>query len=633
MPSTNARRCKSRSFSCRTTWLRRTPLTNRGACGKAAQRQDQRSWLTWNPIFWKTPLWNPDAFLNSLYQCTGSLLNRWTAAIWGGLILLGCAHWYVHMDRFARDSVGRLGPQQWILWGLAWIALKLLHEIGHGLACKQFGLPVRECGVVWIFGAPVPYVDASAAYRLSNKWHRIFISLAGMYVELFCAALAMVAYGFAMSDLVRHLCAAVVFAASVHTMLFNLNPLMRFDGYYALADWWEIPNLSQLTQSYSQYVWRRVMMGEKARPPSVPPGLERPVLLYVLASTVWRVVLVSGILLACQRLFWGAGLLLAIPMAAVWLGAPWWHWARSVWNGKESYPPIRRLAVVVGACAITGWGVFEWIPWPGYRSAPGVVEGQREALLRAETEGFVREVLVSSGEWVEAGQELVRLENRELLREAEDLRLQIELARSRRKELLDQGNVAAAQGLERYRQALERQRDESIEQADELTVRAPWDGQVTVCDLDERVGVFLNAGEPLLRLTSRAKQVRCLVSQDAYDAFQSSVGRDVHVALIGDHACVGKLVKLVPHATVHTDAEPLVTSAGGPLLVRPSATASDAKGTFELLDPRFEAIVAIDTRTRFAGRRGAVAKVRLRRFTETAGNWLLRSGTQWLDRR
>ena len=155
---------------------------------------------------------------------------------------------YVDWQRFSAGSAGILAPGNWWSLAAAWFVLKLGHEISHAAVCKKYGGTVREMGLIFILFAPVAYVDVTSCWRFSSKWHRIHTAAAGMYAELFLAALAVFGWS-AESAVVQHLLHNVVFMASLTTILFNANPLMRFDGYYLLTDLVDVPNLySQGTQ-------------------------------------------------------------------------------------------------------------------------------------------------------------------------------------------------------------------------------------------------------------------------------------------------------------------------------------------------------------------------------------------------
>ena len=127
-----------------------------------------------------------------------------------------------------------------------WVVLKLIHELAHSLVCKKYGGRVASCGILVLLMIPMPYVDVTSSWRFENKWKRILTSAAGMLSEVFVAAIACYVWANSQPGPIQYHAGNVIITASLHTLLFNINPLMRFDGYYMLADWLEIPNLSCL---------------------------------------------------------------------------------------------------------------------------------------------------------------------------------------------------------------------------------------------------------------------------------------------------------------------------------------------------------------------------------------------------
>src|SRR5206468_11742270 len=135
--------------------------------------------------------------------------------------------------------------KNWIYLGGTLAITKVIHEFGHGLSCKHFGGECHEMGVMLLVMTPCLYCNVSDSWMLPNKWHRAAIGAAGMYIELVMASIATFLWWFSEPGLLNNVCLAVMFVCSVTTLVFNANPLMRYDGYYILADLLEIPNLRQ----------------------------------------------------------------------------------------------------------------------------------------------------------------------------------------------------------------------------------------------------------------------------------------------------------------------------------------------------------------------------------------------------
>src|SRR5262245_12693547 len=167
------------------------------------------------------------------------------------------------------------GVQNWAWLAVTLCLTKVLHELGHGLACKRFGGECHEMGVMLLVGTPCLYCNVSDAWMIPSKWRRAAIGAAGMYVELVLASLCTFLWWFSEPGLVNHLCLNVMFVSSVSTLVFNANPLMRFDGYYILSDLLEIPNLRQKSAAIIQRKFGAWLLGLRQRPDPFLPARRR----------------------------------------------------------------------------------------------------------------------------------------------------------------------------------------------------------------------------------------------------------------------------------------------------------------------------------------------------------------------
>ena len=214
----------------------------------------------------RIPLGDPEPWLNRLHGWFGWITAWRFFVVWLAVVSLAAVEVFSRWDRLVYEWRERLIPSSWLWLVLAWIGLKLIHETAHGIFCRHFGGRSREAGIVLILLAPIPYIDVTSAWGFRSKWQRIMTSAAGIYVELFCAAVAGLLWSYSHDPLIRFHSLNVMLTAGLVTLVFNANFLMRFDGYYILADLLEIPNLYSLGQQDVQYLARRYLMGVPARP-------------------------------------------------------------------------------------------------------------------------------------------------------------------------------------------------------------------------------------------------------------------------------------------------------------------------------------------------------------------------------
>src|SRR5258706_426570 len=161
-------------------------------------------------------------------------------------------------NRLKTAGQNAIEPGNWPLLWATFVLIKLIHELGHAFSCRRFGGEVHELGIMFLVFVPAPYVDASSAWSLPSKWQRVFVGAGGMIFELFVAAICAFIWKYTdPTTLVSKLAYNAMFIATVTTILFNANPLLRYDGYYILSDLLEIPNLRQQSMENSMSLIKR----------------------------------------------------------------------------------------------------------------------------------------------------------------------------------------------------------------------------------------------------------------------------------------------------------------------------------------------------------------------------------------
>src|SRR5436190_1404208 len=256
---------------------------------KLSQRKMQGRLM--NVLFPRIPLWDPDRFLKTWMPVVRVGFSKLGALIW--LIVIGFAIFQLLPEGEAIKTAARnaIAPHNWMWLWAVFVLIKLLHELGHAFACRRFGGECHELGIMFLVFIPTPYVDASSAWAFPSRWHRMFVGAAGMIVELFVASL-LCFFWVTVGDktsLPAVLAYNAMLIASVSTLVFNANPLLRYDGYYILSDFLEIPNLRQKSTEYALGLIKRHIFRIKAQQPLPPIGQRGWLLLYAIASSIYRV--------------------------------------------------------------------------------------------------------------------------------------------------------------------------------------------------------------------------------------------------------------------------------------------------------------------------------------------------------
>ncbi len=549
----------------------------------------------WNPLFVRLTLPNPQRALERLKPYLSWLFSGYFLAIWLTVCLLGAQRVFSDWNRF-RDSLRDvLAPENWLYLMAVWVLLKVVHEVGHAIACMRWGGTVTRCGLMFVLFSPIAWVDVTSAWSLRSKWQRIFVSAAGIYVEFFVAALAAICWAYTDSPWVATLTRNIVISASVTTLLFNSNFLMRFDGYYILSDLLEIENLYESGQQYVTYWRRRYLLGMVARRPNHNGMRLHLVRVYGIAALVWRVVFCVGILIVAAQLFHGAGIVLAVFSAVIWFAIPLLQFISQLLpSDAAEQPNCQRVGMVAGAFAvITLLGLYA--PWPGTTSAAGFVEFSPLKTIRVQTPGFVEEVVVSPGDLVRQGDVLLKLRNHDVERELSDLELQIRIQEISLRIHHRDNDMSTYGAVAQKLASLREQHAHLSTRVGLLELRAPIDGTVIAKHLTPLKGKYVKSGDELLSVGSRGeKEVRFSIPQHNIRVFRESENDDVSISIRGRslQRATATLVRVHPRATQNILHHGLASTNGGPLAVQQSSDDQQRVAT-HLVEPHFEGLVRL----------------------------------------
>ena len=382
------------------------------------------------------------------------------------------------------------GPHNWIYLAVVMGVVKVLHEFGHGLSCKHFGGECHEMGAMLLVFTPCLYCNVSDSWMLPNKWHRVIIGAAGMYVEIVLASIATFLWWFSEPGLLNFLCLSVMFICSVSTILFNGNPLLRFDGYYILMDIVEIPNLRQKSTEVLKRFLVWLCLGiEQPENPFLPQKRQFLFGMYTVASAVYRWVVVLSILYFLNQVLEPYGLkIIGQIIGAIGLFGlvvqPLWQ------LGKFFYIPGRmhkvkphRVALSLGAVALLLAAVV-YLPLPYHVDCVFTVKPRGATNAAVTVPGRLVELRVQPGDDVQADTVLAKLVNPELDMEVEQLeaekaRFEAQLAGLRALQPFDA--EAAASQIPQLRELIDGVNEllvDKREQQGELEVRATVAGTV-----------------------------------------------------------------------------------------------------------------------------------------------------------
>ncbi len=489
----------------------------------------------WSPMAIRIPLLDPERFLQRTLPLARLLLNRYTAVIWLLVVITGIVLAGVHWQDLTENLIDRaLAPQNLLLLWFIYPAVKALHELGHAYTAKMAGGEVHEIGIMFLVFMPVPYVDVSSIWGFRDKSRRMLVGAAGIAVEVFLGSLALFTWLTVEPGMVHALAYNVMLISGVSTLLFNGNPLLRFDGYYVLADGLEIPNLGARSNKYLGYLVQRYLFNvPEADSPADSPGERFWFVVYGIAAFCYRMFIMFVIVLYVGGKFFTVGIVLAIwatiTQVLIPVGKSMKFLFQSPLLKRKRTRSVWVVTVFLGAII----GLLFYLPAPLWTLAEGVTWPSEKSQVRAEADGFIVELLVADRNPVQQGQPIILTRDpisearvKRLTAQQKQLKIQLMVAQTLdrvRADIVRQELNAATEDLQRAR-----------ERNDALVVHSPRDGIFIVPLEQDQPGRFVRKGEVIAFVTNPEDhtRVRAAVSQDDIGLIREYV-RKVDVRAVG----------------------------------------------------------------------------------------------------
>ena len=585
-----------------------------------------------NPISCKFKLFNPNNALTKVQPYVQWLFSGWFLVVWVAVAIYTLTQIYSHWDSMGSASAGILSGYSWIWLMLTWILLKVVHETAHGTACRRYGGEVPEAGVLLLLFTPMAYVNVTSMWRFSNPWHRIVVSGAGMYVELFISFLAFILWT-KTTGVIADVAFNVFIMSSVTTILFNANPLMRFDGYFLLSDLVGIPNLYTKGTKWFGDRLKCLFFGLPKTPNICAANELRRVAIYGSMAFFWKISISVSLIIGAGVLFKGAGIVLSVFGVALWFGMPIFKQIKMIFGSqaKHSVKPM-RMVVSFGVLALVGISLFSILRAPATKSAPAIVQFSNETLLRADADGFICKLLVSDGQEVEKGQVLIVLDNPQLANEVLELERLANEAKIQSRIYSKQKELSLAMGELKKHEELIAQLEEKRQQAAGLELTAPFDGFIFQRNLENQIGSFAKRGDPLVSIAQRqTKEVIVSIDQKDLESLKGKEGETLRVVFPGLSVFDTKMERVDPRASQTPTHPSLCAQAGGPLTVRPATGKSQEEAAFELLSPRFNVVLVLDADSSNELHSGQRGRAFFSTCSQSLGSYCYIAACDWLE--
>jgi len=556
-------------------------------------------------MFIRVPLLDPEHMLRRMRSIIRLLISPLGAALWLAVVISASKVVVDHFDAVMDQVQGILSPDNLLHLYAGLVILKTLHEFGHAMVCKRFGGEVHTMGVMLLVFTPLPYMDATSSWSFRSRWQRAFVGAAGMITELFVAALATFVWANTGPGIMHSVAYNMMFIASVSTVLFNGNPLLRFDGYYILSDLIDIPNLHTRAVRHLRHIVERYVFGYRdSFSPSQSMKEAFWLTVFGIAAGIYRVVVFTGIILFVADKFLLAGLLMALFCVISWVIVPLFKLTAYL----ASSPRLSRTRIRAVTITVLFFGLvislLAIIPFPNRFKSPGVMEAVQYIRVVNDAPGYVAGVVAQSGKQVKEGMPLINMVDREL-------ELEIEATIAQRAETLALQRQALH--METADLAPIKKRLETIEsklkdlraQKQSLVVKARQPGIWVAPKISEMVWTWLPRGTAIGQIVHQdAFHFSAVVSQEeAADLFEGRISK----AEVRLHGQAGSNVEVSSYQIIPFQHEKLPSAALGwlgggevPVSVRDETGLQAAEPFFQI----YARVLPNDRAVFFHGRSG-----------------------------
>ncbi|KDD67822.1 peptidase M50 [Pseudomonas mandelii PD30] len=534
----------------------------------AAQRQSLWQILLHQYLFFRIPLWRPDAFLNRAWPWLERFGPR--ALRYGLPATLGLGVFLVSRDwqRFIATFPHLFSLGGALAFGVALFFAKLCHEFGHAFMAKRAGCRVQSMGVAFMVLLPMFYTDVSDAWRVNDRRARLLIGAGGVLAELLLASIALLAWSLLPDGPGRTAAFMLASATWMTTLVINLNPFMRFDGYFLLSDYWEVDNLQGRAFALCRWRLREFLFGYGAPAPEPwSPKMQRRLLIWGYGSWLWRAALFFGIALAVYHLFFKVLGIFLMLVELVWfiflpIMSEWRQW----WTRREQAHAPR---VLLSGLALFGLLLMLVVPWRSAVELPTMLEAGRASALHAPVAARVKTVNVHDGEAVAQGQVLIELESPDLDSRQAIVRREIQIQQLQMRRQASRSETAADAGIveQRLAEAVAEYRGLAA-QRERLLLRAPHAGKVRDLLPQLAVGRWLSTKDPLARVVEDGARLRGYLAEvELWRVATGASGR--FIADDPMHPAIAvQLSEIDTNGAEFVDQEALTSDHHGPIAVR-----------------------------------------------------------------
>lgn len=534
---------------------------------KAGGRHSLAKTLMHNYLFFRIPLVKPD---RALRQALPYVQFAFRSPFWIGVAMVALAGLYLTTRQWSELVAAfnhALQFQGLLVFAVALLALKAVHEFGHAITTVHYGCRVPSMGIAFMLGTPVLYTDTSDSWRLSDHRQRLRIVFAGVAAESIVCALALFLWPLLPDGTVREACFGLATAAIAMSLAVNLNPFMRFDGYFALSDFLKIPNLQARSFELACWHLRECLFGLGEPPPErFPDKTRRCLIAYAYLTWIYRFFLYLGIAILVYVMAGKAfGIVLGLFELVIFILRPIWQEVAHWWKVRARLAASRRTIWTAGATACGA--VALCTPWISTIESPAVLVASAEQAIHLPVPARITKLAVTGGQSVEAGQVLFEARSPELDHKLRLANLEARLLELRLSRLLtNEAEFDQTVVLKREYKLAREKIDGVRRQRQELLIKAPFSGKVVDLDTALAPGTWVAPEQMLARVTS---ETGCRVNALVADAELPRLEKGAPGVFVADQADLRSLVVVLETIAPASDghlAEPVLADVNGGLV-------------------------------------------------------------------
>lgn len=561
----------------------------------------------------RIPLGSADVLASRLLPYLGFAFSRTGFAVWVVCITVAFMIATDHSAEITKQCKLMFSPESWLSIACIGIMIKVVHEIGHAVAAKRKGVRVGSVGITFFLLAPLAYVDLTNAWKLRPRWARMQIALGGVYLESWLAILATVLFAWSDDEFTRHLLVQVMMIAGPATWITNANPLLRLDGYYALSDSLEIPNLRMHGRKRVISYVDRWLLGTPIGESHLVGWRRTFAAGHAAASVVFQAFWMTGIVVAVWHWQSSLGALLAVCAIVAWIVIPcsaWWlrHWGEAGLQ-PEIASPIRFRMVRIAVFVVMAVPAVLCMRNPLAKGVPVVVQHRNEQIGRAPADGFVSEVFVRGNQQVRRGDLLIAIRDENLLLRRDQMRDDLSVSEAKYRQMLNSGRIAEAEAANESAKQLRVSIRELNESLASLCIVATRDGMIVSEQPERWMGRYAKRGDVLIRVADpHDKELLVAIAEGEYSAYRQAVNaaRPLVARIRGGERLLVEPVTAQPRFTTRLPHPALAAPMGGDIPVVSDKASEDGYESAVAIGAAQAALSAKESLTVRAGQRGTL---------------------------